>query len=247
MTQTITPRAKAIGWLRGRELPTIFVVLLLVVVLRARDAQSPRQSQIGTFRFAPISPSKLHITGSSDAHDWSLDTTNVVGFLELNQPLFDSLSQQTSRPELGDLQAHGEFFFPVRQFSSGLSAPMFSVKSDQAVLHQALKATDNPNIMYRLNRLRVAQNTKPEPSALVLQSTGELMAGGVTNLISFPVHLSRQDEILKVSGSTSIKLSEFGIEPPTARGKDWVVKVGDAVKCSFDLVLQKIPSDRTRK
>jgi len=85
-----------------------------------------RQSQAHVIRFAPVSPSKMHVEGTSDVHDWSLDTSKVAGFLELNEPLFGAASPQASAPKSGDIEAHGEFFFPVRGFTSGNTAPMFS-------------------------------------------------------------------------------------------------------------------------
>jgi YceI-like domain len=189
-------------------------------------------------RFTPVSPSKMHLEGTSDVHDWSLDTTKVVGFLELDQRLLDPANSQTSLP--GDLRARAEFFFPVRHLCSGYSAPMFSYQADQAVLHQALKTTENPNIVYRLHHLAATHAHQPEASDLVLQATGEVVIGGVTNPISIPVHVSRQEDALKLSGSASIKLSDFGIEPPSAIGKDWVVKVGNTVQSSFELQLKPV-------
>jgi len=199
-----------------------------------------RQSHAHVIRFAPVSPSKMHIEGTSDVHDWSLDTSKVVGFLELNQPLFGPGSPQASGPKSGDLQAHAEFFFPVRGLSSGESAPMFSNKADQAVLHHALRTTDNPNIVYRLHHLTVTKAPGAEASGSILQSTGEVVIGGVTNSISIPIQVSRQDDGLRLSGSTSLKLSDFGIGLPSVQGRDWVVKVGDTVESSFDLQLKKV-------
>jgi hypothetical protein len=198
------------------------------------------QPQSHTLRFAAISPSKVHVEGSSDVHDWSLETTNVVGFLELNRPLFGSSPQQAGRPGPSDLQAEGEFFFPVRYFTSGYSTPMFSNKADQAVLHHALRTTENPNIIYRLHHLTATNDLSSKPSTLLLQSTGEVALGGVTNPISIPLHVTRQDDTLTFSGSTSVRLSDFGIEPPSAQGKGWTVKVGNTVEPSFEIHLKRV-------
>ena len=196
-----------------------------------------RQHQGHALRFAAVPPSKIHVEGTSNVHDWSLDNAKVVGFLELDQPLFGPSATKTSP---GDLNAHAEFYFPVRGFDSGYSAPMFSHKSDQAVLHHALRTSENPNIVYRLHHLIATSPPPSEPSALLLRSTGEVVIGGITNSISAPVRISRNDGGLRLSGSISLKLSDFGIMPPSAQGNDWVVKVSDSVESSFDLQLKKV-------
>ena len=199
-----------------------------------------RKSQAHVIRFAPVSPSKMHVEGTSDVQDWSLDTSNVVGFLELNQPLFGPGSPQDSGLKPGDLQAQAEFFFPVKYFGNGYTASTFSDKTDRAVLHHALRTTENPNIVYRLHHLIATNAPSSQFSTLVLQSAGEVVIGGVTNSISIPIQVSRQDDGLRLSGSMPLKLSDFGIGPTSVQGKDWIARVGDSVESTFDLQLKKV-------
>jgi hypothetical protein len=196
-----------------------------------------RKSQGHTIRFAAVSPSKIHVEGTSDVVDWSLDTSKFVGFLELNQPLFAPSSSQGSPV---DLQAQAEFCIPVKYFGNGNTTSTFSDKTDQAVLHHALRTTENPNVVYRLHHLMATNPPFSEFSTLVLQSTGEVVIGGVTNSVSIPIQISRKDDGLRLSGATSLKLSDFGIDPLLVQSKHWAVTVGDTVESSFDLQLKKV-------
>jgi hypothetical protein len=201
-------------------------------------------SQHDMLRFTSASASKLHVEGTSKMRiegtsnplDWSFDTTNVVGFLELNKTLFGPSTPKTSGAHPDDMQAHGEFFFPVRHFSGCNFTPMFSEK---AVLHRALKTTDNPNIVYRLDRITTTNALRSETPSLVLQATGEVVLGGITNSISIPIHVTHQEGLLELSGSTSVKLSDFGIKPPSVSGNGWVIDIGNTVESSFELHLQE--------
>jgi len=195
-----------------------------------------RQSHV--LRFAPVSPSKIHLEGTSDMYDWSLDSPQIVGFLELNQPLFDDATRQTSGLPPENLRAQGEFFLPVRHFTSGCSTPIFSNKPDQAVLHYALNTTDHPNIIYRLHQLTVP-STPQTAAGLVLQSTGEVVIRGITNSISMPIKATRQGDALRLSGSTVVKLSNYGIRPSSVQGMTWG-EIGDTVEADFDLQLKQV-------
>ena len=202
-----------------------------------RSGKADGRSQSHALRFAPVSPSKIHVEGTSDMYDWSLDSTQIVGFLELSQPLFDEQTRQTSRLPPEKLRAQGEFFLPVRHFTTGGSTPIFSDKPDQAVLHYALNTTEHPNIIYRLHQLTVPST--PESNAgLVLQSTGEVVIGGITNSVSIPLLATRLGDALRLSGSTPIKLSNYGIRPSSVQGRTWAI-LGDTVEAQFDLQLKQ--------
>jgi hypothetical protein len=199
----------------------------------------------GMVRFTSVPASQVHIEGTSEMRiegtsnplDWSFDTTNVVGFLGLNKGLLGAPTQQTSGAQAEDTQVHGEFFLPVRHLRGGGFTRMFSEK---AVLHQALKSTDNPNIIFRLHHLVATNAPQPGTASLILQSTGEMVLGGIAKPVAIPIHVNQQGGFLKLSGSASINLSDFGIEPPSVPGNGWVVQIGNAVDSSFELRLKEV-------
>jgi polyisoprenoid-binding protein YceI len=57
---------------------------------------------------------------------------------------------------------------------------------------------------------------------------------GKSKLIAVPIKLETQNELLKATGETIIKQSDFGISPVSAGAG--LVKVADEVRLSFQLV-----------
>jgi len=199
----------------------------------------PASAVVAGTRFVPVAPSRISVGGSSDVHDWSLENTNVIGFLELDRPLPDVASGQ-SRGVVGDrIKARAEFSVPIRHFGTEFYGPMFSAYADQAFLHKVFKTTDYPNILYRLRELQPVAIQDPKGRGYSCESTGELVVGNVSYPISMPVTLTPEGDTLRVSGLASLKLSDLGVTPPMAQGNDWLVKVGDTIRPSFDLVLRK--------
>jgi polyisoprenoid-binding protein YceI len=117
---------------------------------------------------------------------------------------------------------------------------MFGEKADQTLLRQLLNTAEYPNIEYRLTELVLKEPPKPGESVFLFDSKGELVLGGRTNALALPVSLSPMaNHKLKLSGSTSLKLSDFGITPPKANGDGWWVEVSDEVRASFVWVLER--------
>ena len=72
---------------------------------------------------------------------------------------------------------------------------------------------------------------------MVFDCKGELSVAGVTNTIQMPVAMTRLDkDKLKFTGSTSVKMTSFGIQPPTLIG---ILSTGDDVKISFEWLAAK--------
>jgi hypothetical protein len=78
-------------------------------------------------------------------------------------------------------------------------------------------------------------STESKDAPYVFDSKGELVVGGVTNIYSVPVNvLPLGDKKLKISGSTTIKMTDFKIEPPAPKIALGLIKTGDEVKIIFD-------------
>ena len=65
----------------------------------------------------------------------------------------------------------------------------------------------------------------------------------MTNNITMPVNvLPLGDKKLKISGSTTVKMTDFKIEPPAPKIALGLIKTGDPVKIIFDWnVAQRAP------
>ena len=81
-------------------------------------------------------------------------------------------------------------------------------------MYQAMKLPQYPRIEYRLSELTLKETPKSANGPFVFESTGNLVVSGVTNKVSFPVTMTRSDKTMKTTGTTSVKMTSFGITPP---------------------------------
>lgn len=88
--------------------------------------------------------------------------------------------------------------------------------------YDALKADKNPNITFVASSLPVGKSTL----------TGKLTVAGVTKTVSFPVTVVKNGASYNISGSESLKMSEFGMETPGFLG----VHTGDTVTVTVNIV-----------
>jgi polyisoprenoid-binding protein YceI len=96
-----------------------------------------------------------------------------------------------------------------------------------------MKQTKFPKIEYRLTELTLKETPKSADGPFNFDSKGALTLSGVTNQVSFPVTMTRADKTMKTTGSTTVKMTSFGIEPP---GMVVLIKTGDDVKLTFEWV-----------
>jgi polyisoprenoid-binding protein YceI len=134
------------------------------------------------------------------------------------------------QPAPGKVTAHCVVTIPARQLKSD------STKMD-TVMYEHLKQKDYPRIEYRLTELTLKEAPKSPEAPALFDSKGELSVAGVTNKVQMPVSVTRVGkDKLKFSGSTSVKMTSFGIQPPTLIG---VLSTGDDVKIAFEWLTGK--------
>ena len=173
------------------------------------------------FQAKPGTTTKLKMDGTSSIHDWSVETAAVGGSIELDSAfLKDPVS---AKP--GKIPAKVESRILVRQLKSS------SGKAMDDRMYQAMKMQQFPRIEYQLTELTLKETPKSANGPFNFDSTGQLTVSGVTNKVSFPVTMTRADQTLKINGSTKIKMTSFGIEPP---GLILGIKTGDEVTITFD-------------
>jgi polyisoprenoid-binding protein YceI len=166
--------------------------------------------------------SKMKIDGTSSIHDWTVESGIVAGSMELDAAFV--ANPTAAKP--GKIAAKVETTIPVRSLKSGTKA-----MDDR--MYDAMKQTKFPKIEYRLTELTLKETPKSAEGPFNFDSKGELSLSGVTNKVSFPVTMTRTDKTMKTSGSTSVKMTSFGIEPP---GMVVLIKTGDEVKLTFEWV-----------
>lgn len=197
--------------------------LAVVLAAAALNAQN-----LDTFK-SQFGGNKMRLDGTSTAHDWTVESTVIGGVMELDS----ALVSDPTKAKPGKVNAKVEVRVPARSLKSGKS-PMDNV------MHGALKTQQYTNIEYRLSELTLKETPKSADAPMQFDSKGKLTVAGVTNDVAFPVTIARTDgNKLKVTGSTSVKMTSFGITPPAPKIALGFLKTGDDVKISFEWVTAK--------
>lgn len=100
-------------------------------------------------------------------------------------------------------------------------------------MRKALKVEEQPTILFRMTSYDV---TKGSNGAVTGTLRGTLSMGGVQKPLSFTADGKGEGDMLRVTGGTDIKMTEWGLKPPTLMfGR---IKVNELVKVKFDLLLK---------
>lgn len=154
--------------------------------------------------------SKLLIAGTSTIHDWEMEAREPKGgaTIELNGTAVKSI-------------VNADFKCPVAGLTSENS--IMDKKT-----HKALNKSDFPEITFTLKEFDAASN----------RATGDLSIAGTTKTVSLNVDLEIvSDSQILVKGEAPVKMSDFGIDPPTAMMG--TLKTGDLVNVKYNLVFKK--------
>lgn len=107
------------------------------------------------------------------------------------------------------------------------SMPAKNLKSTKGKMmdnkaYAALKTDKAPNISFTATSMNVGKGTL----------TGKLSVAGVTKNVSFPVNVVKNGASYSITGTSNMKMSDFGMETPGFLG----VRTGDAVKVTVSIV-----------
>ena len=167
--------------------------------------------------------SKVKLDGTSTVHDWTVEGTIIGGAMELDSKFV----ADPTKAQPGKVPAKVEASIPVRTIKSGK-------KSMDDIMHAAMKQPQHPRIEYRLTELTLKETPKSANGPITFDSTGQLTVAGVTNKVSFPVTMTREGQTMKTVGSTSVKMTSFGIQPPAPKVALGLISTGDDVKITFE-------------
>ena len=211
-----------------RTLITGNVALLLLTAVSLSAAE-----QMTTY--AARSGSKMRLEGTSNIHDWQVESPFIGGMLEVG-PGFPTEPGQAATP--GPVSAKAEVFIPVRSLKSiEKDGKPYSDKMDE-IMWEHLREPANKRIVYRLTELKLKEAPKAKDAPYVFDAQGELAVAGVTNKITMTVNvLPIADKKLEITGSTAIKMTNFKVEPPAPKIALGLIKTGDDVKLIFKWVV----------
>ena len=174
--------------------------------------------------------SKVTLDGTSSVHDWTVESMIIGGSMELG---FDPWNP----PAPGKVQAAVTSTIPVRSLKSkGKLDP----KRMEEVMQETMKMQTARNIEYRLTELTLKEAPKTPAEPLQFDSKGELSMAGVTNKISMPVTMERlEGNKLKTKGNITLKMTAFGMKPPSPKILLGMLSTGDDVKVRFEWLTEK--------
>lgn len=162
-----------------------------------------------------VRQANMSIAGTSSLHDWESQATTVTARGRINYG-----STLESIPEL-------VVTVRVRDIKSTKGSIMDNKTYD------ALKADSHPTITYRLTRVKSIQ---PTTKGFTVNAEGQLTIAGVTKTIEMAVEGYRQsDGAIVFQGSKPLKMSNFGISPPTAMMG--TLKTGDDITIRFKVTM----------
>jgi hypothetical protein len=217
------------------------IALLLFAGLTAQAAEQMT-------RFAAQSGSTMKLDGTANIihTQWEVESKIMGGFLEAG-PGFPT--QPGQEVKSGKIEAKAEAFIPARALKSVEDGKPYSDKMDD-IMYEKLKATQHARITYKLTELTLKEPAKSKDAPYVFDSKGELQVAGVTNAVSFPVNvLPLGDKKLKVTGTTSVKMSDYNVEKPVVNLVLGKIITGDEVKLTFEwnLIERAAPAAATAK
>lgn len=159
--------------------------------------------------------SKVTIKGTSTMHDWEMQAVDFDIRAEL----------ETDGPEI----KFNNILFSGKAAGLKSKHDLMDVKA-----REALKYKQNPEIIFQQKDFTIIQHQGMEFKGKVL---GKLSIAGVSKNIEIPFDGTfKSNQILAVNGSLNLKMSEFGIKPPTAIMG--TIKTGDDILLIFNLELK---------
>jgi polyisoprenoid-binding protein YceI len=193
----------------------IAAVALLALLGTAAGAQE-------TARVAVAPSSKLWIEGTSNLHGWSCKAEKMDATIDLDAV---AAAQLTSAPPKALKRVQVKV--PVKSLKCGHGG-----MDDN--LYKALGADASPDISYIMATFQAVPGDVTD--SFTLKTVGTLTIAGKANPLAMDVVATRlPDGSVKATGTVPIKMTDFGIKPPTAIfGR---LKTGDEVKVNFELTV----------
>ena len=162
-----------------------------------------------------LKSSKFTIAGSSNVHDWESDVTKVK-------------ATGTFTVDAGQIKAISgvKVEIPV----TGIKSAKGSIMDKKT--YEALKSDQNPSITFTLTKINSIS-----PQGLV-KASGNLKLAGTSKPIDLEVTVQTSGNgELTISGSKPLKMTTFGIEPPTAMFG--AMKTADDITIKFNVTMAK--------
>ena len=221
----------------------ISLLLLATAALQAADQMITYNARSG---------SKMRIEGTANIihPTWQIESPIIGGMLEVGPGFPIEPGQATP----GKIEASGKAFISVRSLKSiEPDGKPYSDRMDE-VTYEHLKEAEFHMINYKLTELTLKEAPKTKDAPYVFDSTGELTVAGATKTISMPVNIlpvvdPKGEKRLEITGSITVKMTDFKVDPVDINLVVGHIKTGDEVKLVFKwlLVQRKAPAAAATK
>lgn len=165
------------------------------------------------------SNSKVMVTGTSSIHDWEMAVKDYDCLVSASADENQQISIESIK----------------------FSCFAESITSDNKIMdnkaHKALDSDDHPKISFSSN------GTISATPKSATKTKGKLQIAGKEKEVELEFSVDEaQNDQFTVSGKIPVKMSDFGIDPPTAMMG--TLKTGDEVVIHFDIVLQNMQTSK---
>jgi polyisoprenoid-binding protein YceI len=162
------------------------------------------------------------VTGTSTLHDWSAKSNTINGTLQI------SGSWTGPGPDLKSIQ----ITIPVNTLKSSEGSGM------DDTMYGALKEKANPSITYGLKSANLKSKPSKDDPTFHYEATGRLNVAGSERdeNLTLDVQPSGEDK-LTIHAQAQMKMTDFGIKPPTAMLG--MIRSGDEVTVTVTWQLAK--------
>lgn len=179
--------------------------------------------------FSSLESSELKYKISNDSKLWFDGTSTIHDFT------------CHAKKMQGEVSIQGDLFAPDKSGKLNMVSlviPVKHIENDDDDLtenmHEAFKLEDHANITFKLVKADLLDVNK---NIVEIKAKGNLKISGISKVVYFNLTIKKKGNALTVKGSTSIKMSHYGIDPPSMFFG--AVTTDDEVKISFILILKK--------
>ena len=164
----------------------------------------------------PLQPdSKIWVAGGSTVRDWKCSATKIDAVVMAPTP-------ETQKLTVGEFVSRAELAVPVAQLDCG------NGKMNEH-MRKALNEKQFSAVQFKLGDYTV------NGEDVLLK--GEMTIAGKTLPVSFPGKVTDVGGTVRAVGSQKVKMTEWGVKPPTLMMG--TLKVKDDISIGFDVVLKR--------
>jgi polyisoprenoid-binding protein YceI len=188
---------------------------------------TPTTDPSGIQYVSSVDPGQALVSGTSTLHDWTVKSNIVNGHAEFSGQ-WKAVSAATNTLHSIDL------VIPVDSLKSTEGSGM------DKTMYDALNLKQFPTITYSLIKASLKASPSNQDSAYHFDTTGQLTVAGAAHQVNLDVGVLPQgDGRLTITTDISLKMTDFGIKPPTAMMG--MIKSGDAITVKVNWQLMTRP------